>query len=94
LTASLSGAGCAVFEKCEAACVQDAQLRDEVGKQINAHSSLKMFNIDIQTYRHAVYLHGLVDTDIDRGLAGDIAMAVPGVTRVYNGLGLLGNGAF
>jgi osmotically-inducible protein OsmY len=93
LTASLSGAGCAVFEKCESACAEDARLRDEVSKQINARSSLRIFNIDIQTHRHAVYLGGLVDTEVDRGMAGDIAMAVPGVTRVYNGLALMGNGA-
>jgi hyperosmotically inducible protein len=92
LAASLL-AGCAAFEKCETdACAQDAKLRDEVRQQINARSSLRFFNIDIQTRDRAVYLGGLVDTEVDRSMAEQIAMAVPGVTKVVNGLTLMGNG--
>jgi osmotically-inducible protein OsmY len=91
IVACLSGTGCADFECQTTACVEDAKLRDQVSEQINAHSSLRFFNLDIQTHNHAVYLEGLVDTEIDRSMAEQIAMAVPGVAKVYNGLTLMGN---
>jgi osmotically-inducible protein OsmY len=91
VTASLSGSGCAYLECQTAACVEDAKLRDQVSEQINAHPSLRFFNLDIQTHNHAVYLEGLVDSEVDRSMAEQIAMAVPGVAKVYNGLTQMGN---
>ena len=94
LAAALSGAACADFlgDNCGSPqCTQDVAIRSEVVKQINARSSLRFFNIDVQTYHHAVYLEGLVDTGVDRGMAEDVALAVPGVTKVYNGLVIEGN---
>jgi osmotically-inducible protein OsmY len=38
-----------------------------------------------------VYLEGLVDTEIDRSQADEIARAVPGVLQVHNELALNGN---
>ena len=94
LAAALSAAACADFlgDNCASSqCSQDASLRSEVVKQINAHSSLRFFNLDIQTHNHAVYLEGLVDTGLDRDLAEQVAIAVPGVSKVYNGLVIGGN---
>jgi len=95
LAAALCVGACADFLKCEsAACQEDANLRKEVRQQIDAHSSLKFFSIDVQTHDGAVYLQGAVDTEGDRQRAEVIASAVPGVKRVYNALGLIGNGSF
>jgi len=95
LAAALCAGACADYWKCEsAACQQDAELRKTVRQQIDAHSSLKFYSIDVQTYDRAVYLNGMVDTEADRQRAEEIASAVPGVKRVYNALGLIGNGSF
>jgi osmotically-inducible protein OsmY len=93
LTVALSAGACANFGKCESsACVEDARIRDDVVKQIDQRPNLKFFNIDVQANDRDVYLLGLVDTEIDRSLAEEVATAVPGVKRVYNGLAIMGNG--
>jgi osmotically-inducible protein OsmY len=90
--AAVVAAACAHFRPCETTqCLEDRRIRDEVLARIDARPSLRFFNIDVQTSHHEVYLEGMVDTEIDRSQAADIAMAVPGVRRVYNGLGLMGN---
>jgi osmotically-inducible protein OsmY len=93
--AVLSAGACANFggRPCESeACVEDAKIRAEVSNAINARPSLRFFNLDIQTAHRDVYLLGLVDTNVDRELAGDIARSVAGVEHVYNALELYGNG--
>lgn len=92
LAAALSAAGCASLQ-CEASqCAQDGAIRQAVLKEIRAKPSLAVFEIDVQAYKHDVYLYGMVDTELDRGRAEDVAYAVPGVKHVYNGLALEGNG--
>jgi len=93
--AALSGGGCAGLpgSKCESAeCVDDARISAEVSKQIDAHSSLRFFGIRVWTVDRAVYLDGMVDTEVDRGLAEDVARSVPGVRAVYDWTYLSGNG--
>jgi osmotically-inducible protein OsmY len=93
--AALAGGGCADFlgSKCESAeCTDDARISAEVGKQIDAHSSLRFFGIRVWTVNRAVYLDGMVDTEVDRGLAEDVARSVPGVKAVYDWTYLSGNG--
>jgi osmotically-inducible protein OsmY len=93
--AVLSGGACADFpgRKCESAeCADDARISAEVKKQIDARSSLRFFGIRVWTVDRAVYLDGMVDTEVDRGLAEDIARAVPGVKAVYDWTYLSGNG--
>ncbi len=92
--AALPAVGCALFPAGRCAspdCAQDARIRAEVRKQIDSRSSLIMFNINVQTWRGVVYLEGVVDTELDRGRAEDIARAVPGVKDVYNGLEIQGS---
>ena len=94
LAAALSGTACAGFlgDNCASPqCTEDVTIRSEVVKQINAYSSLRFFNLDVQAHNHAVYLQGLVDTGLDRDLAEKVALAVPGVSKVYNGLVIEGN---
>jgi osmotically-inducible protein OsmY len=71
--------------------VSDAQLRAEVRQRINGRSELRFHNIDVQSFHHDVYLYGLVDTGVDSAQAESIARSVPGVGKIYNGLGLNGN---
>ena len=92
LAAVVAAGACTDFRRCGTPqCLEDRRIRDEVLARINARPSLRFFNIDVQTSDREVYLEGIVDTEIDRGAAGDIAMTVPGVRRVHNGLGLNGN---
>jgi osmotically-inducible protein OsmY len=93
LAANLLLAACSVFGPCDSQCREDAKLRDEVQRQINQRTSLRFFSIDVQAHDQSVYLQGLVDTEVDRSAAQQIAMSVPGVKKVYNGLELNGNGA-
>ena len=72
--------------------VSDAQIRAEVRQRINAKSELRFDNIDVQSFHHDVYLYGLVDTGTDSAQAESIARSVPGVGKIYNGLGMNGNG--
>ncbi len=94
LAVALSAAGCADLAgyRCtSAACEEDARIRAAVSKQIYEEPALRMFHIDVQTYQRDVYLTGLVDTRVDQSHAERIALGVPGVRRVYNGLTLDGN---
>jgi osmotically-inducible protein OsmY len=93
LAVNLALGGCSLFGGCQTEqCREDASLRDQVRHHINERASLRFFNVDVQSYDGVVYLEGLVDTEIDRGQAEDIAKSVPGVKKVYNALQLNGNG--
>jgi osmotically-inducible protein OsmY len=70
----------------------DTQIRAEVTRRINERPVLRFANIDVQSFDHDVYLNGLVDTGAESAQAEAIARGVPGVRKVYNGLGLNGNG--
>jgi osmotically-inducible protein OsmY len=70
----------------------DTQIRAEVTQRINERPVLRFANIDVQSFHNNVYLNGLVDTGAESAQAEAIARSVPGVSKVYNGLGLNGNG--
>ena len=70
----------------------DAQIRAEVTQRINERPVRRFANIDVQCFHHDVYLNGLVDTGAESAQAEAIARSVPSVRRIYNGLGLNGNG--
>ena len=70
----------------------DTQIRAEVTQRINERPVRRFANIDVQCFHHDVYLNGLVDTGAESAQAEAIARSVPGVSKVYNGLGLNGNG--
>jgi hypothetical protein len=70
----------------------DTQIRAEVAQRINERPVLRFANIDVQSFHHDVYLNGLVDTGAESAQAEAIARSVPGVKRVFNGLGLNGTG--
>jgi len=43
-------------------------------------------SITVQTRNHTVYLNGQVDTGLEKRMAESVAMKVPGVTTVVNGI--------
>ena len=85
--------GCAAYQKCGlGGCPGDADLTAAVESAFKDHAELQPPNlIRVQTVNHTVYLYGLVDTDIQRLMAEDLAKQVPGVTKVVNSIGLQGN---
>jgi hypothetical protein len=70
----------------------DAQIRAAVTQQINETPEFRFANIDVQSFHHDVYLNGMVDTGAESAQVEAIARSVPSVRKVYNGLGLSGNG--
>lgn len=68
----------------------DREIRAEVMKRIDQNLTLGTELIDVQSFDHDVYLYGAVDSFMEGEEAEAIAQAVPGVRKVYNGLGWLG----
>jgi osmotically-inducible protein OsmY len=71
--------------------LSDRQVSAEVRSQINERPSLRFFNIVVYVVDRDVYLKGIVDTPVDRCMAGVIAGAVPGVKVVHNELAMYGS---
>jgi osmotically-inducible protein OsmY len=85
--------GCAVYsayEKCGArGCPQDAQISAAVRALLDQDGALRAPNlIYVQTLDGVVYLSGEVATDLQRETAASAALAVPGVRRVVDTIGL------
>jgi osmotically-inducible protein OsmY len=84
--------GCAVYEKCGLrGCPGDAQINSSVEALFSQHPVLLPPNlIQVQVLDHVVYLTGIVDTDLERKIASDVAGQAPGVTQVVSSIGLSG----
>ncbi len=85
-------AGCAAYEKCGfKGCPGDAEITAQVQALFAQHPTIEPPNIlNVQTRDGVVYLTGIVDTDYQRKLAGDVALQTPGVKKVVNSIGLSG----
>jgi osmotically-inducible protein OsmY len=84
--------GCAVYEKCGLGCPGDAAITSEVRARFEQHPVLEPPNLlHVQTLDHVVYLTGIVDTDLEKQIATEVAFEAPGVTNVVNSIGLSGN---
>ncbi len=86
-------AAIAAYRKCGGAgCPGDAAITADVRRLFQQHPSLQPPNqVDVQTIDHVVYLYGLVDTDMERQLAGSVAREAAGVSKVVNTVGLNNN---
>jgi len=84
--------GCAAYEKCGFhGCPGDAQIGSDVQGLFSQHPVLMPPNlIRVQVLDHVVYLTGIVDTDLERKIASDVAAQAPGVTQVVTSIGLSG----
>ena len=68
-------------------CVDDVQIAANVQKLLDNHASLGPPNsIQVQSFDHVVYLHGVVDTAFDKWIAESVASQAPNVARVVNSI--------
>jgi osmotically-inducible protein OsmY len=92
LTAALSA--CAVYEKCGfSGCPGDAQVTADVRALLDQHpGAASPGAVSVQTLDAVVYLYGVVDTDLMRQEADEIALQAPHVKKVVNSIGVLNAG--
>ena len=85
---------CAVYEKCGlAGCPGDAQITAAVTALLDQHPGVGSPGaVSVQTLNGVVYLYGIVDTDLMREDAEQIARQAPHVKKVVNSLGVLNAG--
>ncbi|MGO9945802.1 MAG: BON domain-containing protein [Steroidobacteraceae bacterium] len=92
----LAGAlpGCAVYEKCGfGGCPGDAKISADVRALLSQHPGAAAPGaVSVQTLDGVVYLYGVVDTDLMREQAGEIALQAPHVKKVVNSIGVLNEG--
>jgi osmotically-inducible protein OsmY len=90
LTAALGG--CADFRAGRTQSTADANITADVEAKLNQMSDLgPPGSIDVQTLNHVVYLNGYVDVGLEKRNAESVAMQVPGVTNVVDGIAVLHN---
>ena len=80
--------GCATYNKCGfRGCPGDAGITAAVETQLENYPALEAPNsVRAQTLDHVVYLHGLVDTDLERQLAESVAAQAAGGARVVDSI--------
>jgi osmotically-inducible protein OsmY len=78
--------GCASFRGCGAAdCQGDREITSDVEHLIDGTPALMgSVPITVQTNRGVVYLNGMVETDLERYMAENLAKQVPNVAMVVN----------
>jgi osmotically-inducible protein OsmY len=81
-------AGCASYGKCASgACGGDAAITNKVQSRLDQHAELGApHSIEVQTIDRVVYLNGLVNDGLDRGIAESVALQTPGVLKVVNSI--------
>ena len=86
----LLAAGCAATSTRESTgqYIDDSSITTRVKKAIFDEPSLKVVQINVETYKSVVQLSGFVDSSAQIGTAGSVARAVEGVTSVKNDLRL------
>jgi osmotically-inducible protein OsmY len=90
LIGSLSSAfvGCSTYGKCARDdCGEDAAITTNVRTLLDQHPELGAPRaIEVQTIDRVVYLNGLVNDGLQRGIAESVAMRAPGVLKVVNSI--------
>lgn len=66
--------------------VRDAWLEGKIETTYTLNEHLNPFDIDTEVRDSTAYLAGMVDSDIDRDLAAELALAVDGVAKVENNI--------
>jgi len=86
--ALLLATGCASTSNRESTgqYIDDSAITTKVKKAIFDEPSLKVAQINVETYKSVVQLSGFVDSPAQIGTAGSVARAVEGVTSVKNDL--------
>jgi osmotically-inducible protein OsmY len=88
--ALLLATGCASTSNRESTgqYIDDSSITTRVKKAIFDEPSLKVAQINVETYKSVVQLSGWVDSAAQIGTAGSLARSVDGVTSVKNDLRL------
>jgi len=96
LASTLALAACALDgTRCDdAACRDDARIGQQMDRWLEHRSDIFLSDVSVQVRAGVVYLHGLVDTQVQRDAVVDAAQALPGVRRVVDSLVLRGDPAF
>ena len=86
----VSALGCASQSEPQSpgAYMDDSWITTKVKTAILNEPSLKVMQINVETYKGAVQLSGFVDNDASQAKAVEIARSVQGVTSVKNDLRL------
>lgn len=86
----LLAAGCASTSTRESTgqYIDDSSITTRVKKAIFDEPSLKVTQINVETYKGVVQLSGFVDTPAQIGTAASVARAVNGVASVKNDIRL------
>ena len=81
-------AGCSTYGKCAGSvCGGDAAITKNVQGRLDRHSELGApHSIEVQTIDRVVYLNGLVNDGLERGIAESVASQTPGVLKVVNSI--------
>lgn len=66
--------------------IKDAWLEGKIETTYILNDNLNPFDIETEVRDGKAYLAGMVESDIDRDLAGELALAVEGVTKVENNI--------
>jgi hyperosmotically inducible protein len=66
--------------------VDDSVISNKIRAQIIGDSTLKLSQIDVETFKGTVQLSGFVDNEAAKTQAGNVARNVAGVARVHNNL--------
>ena len=66
--------------------IDDSAITTKVKAEILADSSLKVFQINVETFKGEVQLSGFVDSAQAKAKAGEVARGVKGVKSVKNSL--------
>ncbi len=82
--------GCAATQKKESTgqYVDDSVITTKVKSAIFDEPSLKVFQINVKTYKGVVQLSGFVDSQQSINKAGEVARSVNGVVSVENDLNI------
>jgi len=90
LFATISALGCATQSEPQSpgAYLGDSWITTKVKSAILNEPSLKVMQINVETYKGAVQLSGFVDSPESQAKAVEVARAVEGVTSVKNDMRL------
>jgi osmotically-inducible protein OsmY len=78
----------ATIRKCDSNdCSDDAKIAIDVQQLLDRHAELGPPNsIQVQSRGHVVYLHGIVDTGLEKWIAESVASEAPNVDHVVNSI--------
>jgi osmotically-inducible protein OsmY len=88
LMLSVAHSASATIRKCDFNdCSDDAKIAMNVQQLLDRRAELGPPNsIQVQARGHVVYLHGIVDTGLEKWIAESVASQAPNVDRVVNSI--------